>query len=1302
MNPEQQNHLEGKLTALLLGELPASEAFELGRAIERDPELAKLYQRLEKTIGLVKETSVAPAAADESQAPAPVKLSDQRRQALLQQFKTVSPRTFAKVPRARREVRVLQVAAVFATLGIVVAVAVFSFNSRHESFPRIKGEENAAPASTVAFKRPSQTEVVDPSRDLNKPIRRELAETPPAQPGSQAAHAPIVLPAPEPAAATTGDRFYRVTAGSEGDQQRRGSVALNSKSEFPGAPEWIGAVDRPVTAHSDTNAFIGGYAYNVTPTRWGTAVSGVTNRTSASVDSLALALRNGAGPSAGQLAWGDTDSDGSGALKKDFKDGSAPAAPGLAFKTWEMAPTASPLPSPQPANSGGGGGGGIGAGSLLATAYAANVASLPASETTRPPGDITGSTTVRGSKEAETAAAVPAPPAVDPATGLPLPSAAPAAVEENGRGARPGAIDPATGLPVPMPEIAAIPKTPPEPQVRAFKIDPAKLSQALETAPRPFTPVEQPPGVPRVGTTFGGGGAVGRGIGNVTRTDGQVAVQENARKFLADSGVALDASKGERVFYDDREGRIIVSADEDKLKQIDSATRTLREPAQAAGEISNLANLRFGAGYDGNNNVANLGDVPALGRVFRNGTTPSAGKPLAAAEVGAAASYRISTDSFVVTNTVVAGNNSWDANAGTKGGKSGAEAPRQQIVLPPAEQQLTLSDHDGGYWFEAEKKKSGAVSETVSGSGDASAQWNQSTGDGRLPLNRASSQAGTAVAVGEWGNHSKQGAPELADGSLQQLNRSKLQNKLTSSTTPAAGGNVALSFSTTPAQAQKAPDVAGATEEGRRGKESRLARADVALITQNAPSSSPLPQKDADLAPRKPSTNAPIHQPEVTTAGNAFSTFSLNISDVSFKLAAASLEKGALPEPASVRSEEFINAFDYHDQEPSAGVPVGFAWERAQYPFAQNRDVLRFSIKTAAEGRLTGSPLNVVLLLDNSGSMERADRVHIIRESLRVLASQLQAQDKLSVVLFSRTARLLVDGVSGTNATKVAEEVSGLTPEGGTNLEEAMNLAYQTAARHYLANGINRVVLLTDGAANLGDVEPESLKQKVETNRKQGIALDCFGIGWEGYNDDLLEVLSRNGDGRYGFINTPEEAASEFARQLAGALHVAASDVKVQVEFNPARVKTWRQVGYARHQLTKEQFRDNTVDAAEIAAAESGNALYVIEVNPNGDGPLGTVRVRFKVPGTSDYREHEWAVPYTGNALALEQSSPAMRLAGTASAFSEWLAANPYAGEINLDRLLGYLRGVPETYGADARPKKLEWMLRQTKSLAGQ
>jgi Mg-chelatase subunit ChlD/anti-sigma factor RsiW len=458
---------------------------------------------------------------------------------------------------------------------------------------------------------------------------------------------------------------------------------------------------------------------------------------------------------------------------------------------------------------------------------------------------------------------------------------------------------------------------------------------------------------------------------------------------------------------------------------------------------------------------------------------------------------------------------------------------------------------------------------------------------------------------------------------------------------------------------------------------------------------------DDSATPPKPAVPPPIPQPEIQSAENPFSTFSLNVSDVSFKLAASSLEKNVMPDPATIRSEEFLNAFDYRDPEPAPGVPVAFAWERARYPFAHNRDLLRFSIQTAARGREPGRPLNLVLLLDNSGSMERADRVRIIQEALRVLAAQLTPQDKLSIVTFSRTPRLWVDGVSGSQAAEALSRVAQLTPEGGTNLEDAMHAAYQTALRHYVANGVNRVVLLTDGAANLGNVDPDALKQKVETHRRQGIALDCFGIGWEGYNDDLLEMLSRNGDGRYGFVNSLEEAATEFAGQLAGALQVAAADVKVQVEFNPRRVTAYRQIGYAKHQLKKEQFRDNTVDAAEIAAAESGNALYVIEANPRGDGPLGTVRVRYRVPTTGQYLEHEWMVPFTGMSVSLEQASPALRLAASASAFSEWLVSSPYAGEVTPDRLLGYLRGVPEVFGADARPKKIEWMIRQAKAIAG-
>jgi len=475
------------------------------------------------------------------------------------------------------------------------------------------------------------------------------------------------------------------------------------------------------------------------------------------------------------------------------------------------------------------------------------------------------------------------------------------------------------------------------------------------------------------------------------------------------------------------------------------------------------------------------------------------------------------------------------------------------------------------------------------------------------------------------------------------------------------------------------------------------------------PKSEPQPQKanellDRDvggLVPKAPPAPPLVHQPEFNTRETNFSTFSLNVSDVAFKTAAASLENGQLPDPNSVRVEEFINAFNYRDPAPMPGARLAFAWERAHYPFAHNRDILRFSVQTAAQGREAQKPLSLVILLDNSGSMERPDRVLMVTEALKVLAQKLQPQDKISLVAFSRTARLWVDGLAGGKPQEFLSKALGLTPQGGTDLGAGMELAYATAVKHFLPKGNNRVIMLTDGAANLGNVDPDELKKLVVTHRQKGIALDCFGIGWEGYNDDLLEVLSRNGDGRYGFLNQPEQAGPEFANQLAGALSVAAADVKVQVEFNPQRVSAFRQIGYAKHQLTKEQFRDNTVDAAEIGAAEAGNALYVIQVNPAGSGPLGVARVRHKVPATGAYVEREWTLSYQPKAPALDQAGPALRLAAVAGAFGEWLARNPYAGEVNLRALPNYLQGVGEFYSPDPRPKQLAMMVQQAIAVVG-
>lgn len=466
------------------------------------------------------------------------------------------------------------------------------------------------------------------------------------------------------------------------------------------------------------------------------------------------------------------------------------------------------------------------------------------------------------------------------------------------------------------------------------------------------------------------------------------------------------------------------------------------------------------------------------------------------------------------------------------------------------------------------------------------------------------------------------------------------------------------------------------------------------------------PASNEPLDKRKAEAALPplIHPPEVQTAPGSvlnFSTFSLNVSDVSFKTAAASLQAGQWPDPNSVRVEEFLNAFDYRDPAPAAGASLAFHWEMARHPFAHQRDLLRFSIKTAAQGRQAAQPLNLVVLLDNSGSMGRPDRVAIVSQSLTVLAEKLQPQDKLSVVAFARRARLCADGQPGTRAKEVLETVRQLNPEGGTDLGAGLDLAYQTALKHFLPRGNNRVLLLTDGAANLGDVDPNVLKQKVVAHRQKGVALDCFGVGWEGLDDDLLELLSRNGDGRHALLNDAELAGAEFADKLAGALNVAAADVKTQVEFNPHRVTAYRQIGYARHQLTREQFRDNTVDAAELAAAESGNALYVLHVNPQGTGPLGVVRVRYRIPATGLYEEREWVLPYQPQPPPLPQASPAMRLAATAALFGEYLARNPYAGEVNLPALRALATGLPEHFAPDPRPRELATMLQQAIALAG-
>ena len=412
-----------------------------------------------------------------------------------------------------------------------------------------------------------------------------------------------------------------------------------------------------------------------------------------------------------------------------------------------------------------------------------------------------------------------------------------------------------------------------------------------------------------------------------------------------------------------------------------------------------------------------------------------------------------------------------------------------------------------------------------------------------------------------------------------------------------------------------------------------------------------------------------IFRGEIATSTEPFSTFSLHVSDVSFKLAQASLAEGKWPDPSRIRIEEFVNAFDYGDPSPAGSEPVACALEQSIHPFQQARNLLRISLRTASAGRASSTPLRLTLLLDSSGSMERADRRETLQAAISQLAGQLKAEDRVTLVTFARQPRLQADQLPGDQAKTLPQIIANTPSEGGTNLEAALKLATEKAREHFQANAQNRVVLLTDGAANLGDANPERLSQAVEAMRRQGIAFDTAGIGADGLNDTVLEALSRKGDGRYYLLDSPDDAGANFAAQLAGAFRPAAKNVKVQVWFNPDRVRRYRLLGFEEHRLEKEDFRNDSVDAAELAAAEAGVAMYQFEPLPEGAGDIGYVSVRFQEAASGQMIERRWPISYEANPQPFEKASAGIRLAASAAFLAAKLGDDPLASRIDLSVL---------------------------------
>lgn len=445
----------------------------------------------------------------------------------------------------------------------------------------------------------------------------------------------------------------------------------------------------------------------------------------------------------------------------------------------------------------------------------------------------------------------------------------------------------------------------------------------------------------------------------------------------------------------------------------------------------------------------------------------------------------------------------------------------------------------------------------------------------------------------------------------------------------------------------------------------------------------------------------PADLTELSAQEKPFSTFSLHVSDVSFKLAQAALAKGEWPDAERIRIEEFVNAFDYGDPLPSQEEKVAANLEQAIHPFLQQRNLLRVSMRTAATGRNSTTPLRLTFLLDNSGSMERMDRKETVQKAFALLASMLHPSDQVTLISFARQPRLIADRVSGDQTAGLIETVKNLPSEGGTNLEAALALAFEKAKEQQLPGAQNRIILLTDGAANLGDAEPQRLAAKVEQMRNGGIAFDAAGIGTEGLNDEILEALTRKGDGRYYLLDEADDVDAGFAKQIAGALRPAAGNVKVQIEFNPERVGKYKLLGFEKHRLKKEDFRNDKVDAAELAAAEAGVAVYQVETKPDGKGDVGSAFVRFRDMATGEMLERRWSIPYQSHPSRPVTAAPSMQVATVAAMLGAKLKGDVLGDVVDLDELLQIVSGLPESWKEKSRVGELKAMLESARAIAG-
>ncbi|EAR07614.1 vWA domain-containing protein [Reinekea blandensis] len=429
---------------------------------------------------------------------------------------------------------------------------------------------------------------------------------------------------------------------------------------------------------------------------------------------------------------------------------------------------------------------------------------------------------------------------------------------------------------------------------------------------------------------------------------------------------------------------------------------------------------------------------------------------------------------------------------------------------------------------------------------------------------------------------------------------------------------------------------------------------------------------------------SPIRQ----VATDPVSTFSTDVDTASYTNARRFLNQGMRPPADSIRVEEFINYFDYALPAPdTTNTPIQISTERTQTPWNPQTELVRVSLQSYRSDFKTLPPLNLVFLLDVSGSMNSPDKLPLMQRSFNLLVSQLRPQDRVAIAVYAGQSGVVLEPTSGDQKAQINQAINQLRAGGGTHGSAGIHLAYDLAQANYLPDGINRIFIGTDGDFNVGTTSLTELKALIERKREAGVFLSVLGFGTGNYNDALMEELSNHGNGTAYYLDSYQEARKLFATQLAATLQTVAKDVKIQIEFNPAQVAEYRLIGYDNRLLAREDFNNDAIDAGEMGSGHAVTALYEIvrrdsefrfsdplryqddDLSDTVGGEIAFVKARYKLPDEAHSRLLSQAITDT----PMQSSSQRQALAIGVAGFAEILRGSPYLRDWSINDAIDYI-----------------------------